>query len=216
MSPIFVSVYLFFRHYGLLGMFLSMFIENIGIPLPTEIGYLIGVTYTQVHPNSTLFIVSLLTLGHVAGSSVAYAIGRYGHKWFHQRLHYSRRYQDIHDRLVRWYDEYGAITIFATRFIGYVRPWSSFVAGYVEFPFPMFVGLTLIGSLIFNLIALYSSWIVVTVWQRYAAYHIVIAVMITLSFSGFIMYQLFRHLQGGNQSKKSRTDAEDGQSPRSE
>lgn len=187
-----VALYELFRRYGLAGIAASMFIENVGIPLPTELGYLAAVSIAAGRGYGTLIVLAALTVGHLAGSVTAYVIGRRGDAWVRRRLAKGGRFAETHDRLIRWYGRYGAATIFATRFIGYVRPWSSFVAGFAAFPLGPFVWLTALGSFIFNVIALFLSQRLIHVWQKYPASHLFLVIGGAVCLFGFLAYELLR------------------------
>jgi len=198
MQQIVSAAYHLFRHYGLAGISASMFIENIGIPFPIEVGYLAAVSIIAEQEHGTAVVLSALTFGHLAGATTAYLIGRRGDAWLRRRFSGRTRFAEAQQRLVRWYDRYGSLTIFATRFIGYVRPWSSFVAGFAGFPLAPFALLTALGSLIFNLIALSLSRLLLAFWRKYTGCHLLIAVVITASFLGMFFWELLRQ-RGGRQ-----------------
>lgn len=179
------------RHLSLAGAFASMFIENIGIPFPTEFGYLAAVNLLTHHRDALWFILTVLTAGSVLGSAIAYVVGRRGTDWLISRFNSPRqrhRLEAIHTKIIRWYERYGIWTVLATRFIGYVRPWSSFVAGAAKFPFWPFIGLTTLGSLVFNALALIFSHVLLQIWYQYAQWHVVIAIVLLISFFPFLFW----------------------------
>ena len=77
------------------------------------------------------------------------------------------RFMEVSDAIHRWYRRYGNSTIFATRFIGYVRPWSSLVAGFARIDWLPFLWWTLIGTLIFNIIVLQFTVYFLDWWVRF-------------------------------------------------
>ncbi len=186
----FLSVYHVAQHYGLAAVMLSMIIENIGIPFPTEVGYILAISLINMGKSNLLIVLTILTAGHVVGSLISYSVGRWGGNWLRRKFKDSERFNGVEHTVVRWYRRYGVMTVFLTRFIGYVRPWSSLVAGFADFPFQPFLYLTLLGSILFNIIALYGSWIFVAIWNKYAAYHLLLALGITLMFLGAVIYKL--------------------------
>jgi len=184
------GLYHAFREYGLPGIFLSMFIENMGIPLPTELGYLAAIWMIDRGQHSVAVVLVVLTAGHLCGSTLAYVIGHRGDSWLRRRFTGHSRLAQVHTRLVAWYGRYGPVTVFATRFIGYVRPWSSFVAGFAGFRLAPFVMLTTVGSFLFNVIALYASWGLVFLWRKYVASQLLLAIVVTVCFLGFVIYEI--------------------------
>lgn len=197
-----VMLYFFelFKSLSLLGAFLSMFIENIAIPLPTEIGYLIGHDLIARGRYSYLVVLFVLTLGHVAGSVISYYIGRLGDNYIKDKISKSSKVKEVHDKLELWYRDYGNLTVFITRFVGYVRPWSSIVAGLAEVPLGPFVLWTTLGSLIFNIINIYFAGIFILIWRRYEALHfLLISLAITFTLAVFI-YGAIKHYRSKKRS----------------
>jgi membrane protein DedA with SNARE-associated domain len=195
-----LSVFLFFKNLGMFGAFLSMFIENIGIPLPTEIGYLISQDLINRKVHSYFLVLLILTFGHVFGSIVSYGVGRWGNGYVVEKLKERKKVQEVREKLEKWYKDYGNITVFATRFIGYVRPWSSLVAGFAGISFWPFLLWTSVGSLLFNIMTLYMSSIFLAIWRRYAIYHSLIVTAMVLSFCGLIIYELIQTIR--NRAKR--------------
>lgn len=197
------NVFHFFQHLGIFGAFLSMLIENIGIPLPTEIGYLIAQDLINRGVDSYILVLIVLTLGHVFGSVVSFGIGRFGGNFVEKKLKKNPKITEVHEKIIKWYEKYGNFTIFLTRFVGYVRPWSSFVAGFAETEFSTFLILTTIGSLIFNIMVLYFSGIVILIWRKYAFLHVVMIGISLLLFFGFIVYEIVSYLLSVRKRDKS-------------
>jgi len=183
---------LYLQQFGHLFIFASMFIENIGVPIPTEFGYLAAIALLDKQSSNITFILFILTLGHLAGSCLAYSIGRKSDHWLHTWLKKHRKFEEVHLKLISWYSKYGAITTFACRFIGYVRPWSSFAAGFALFPFWPFFWLTLVGSFIFNILALVFSYFLSQLWTTHSDYQGLIVIGIGLSFFGLVFFELAR------------------------
>ena len=189
-----------FRGLGVWGAMLSMFVENLGIPLPTEIGYLIAQNLVNTGRVAYPLILIVLTIGHVAGSIISYLIGRAGDSFVTKKLKENSRIREVRGKLKKWYAKYGNLTVFLARFVGYVRPWSSFVAGFSEVPFWPFLIWTTLGSLIFNVFTLYFTGIVIMIWRRYASFHFWIIVIGLILFSGLLIYGL---VSGWLKKKKS-------------
>ncbi|HOX41662.1 MAG TPA: DedA family protein [bacterium] len=187
-----IDLFNFFKDLGIWGAFLSMMIENMGIPLPTEIGYLIGQDLIQRQVHSYPLVLAILTIGHVLGSVISFMAGRVGDNFVIERLKRNGRVQETHDKLESWYQKYGNLTVFLTRFVGYVRPWSSFVAGFAGVKFWQFFLWTTLGSLIFNIICLYFSGVFILIWRKYAVYHVALISIMAILFFAVIIYQVFR------------------------
>lgn len=187
------AIVIFFNALGMFGAFLSMFIENIGIPLPTEIGYVIAQNLVNERLYTVFDAVLILTLGHLAGSLISYEIGKAGDNIVTNKVQENHKIQMVHNKLTNWYKKYGTLTVFLTRFVGYVRPWSSFVAGFADVPFWPFILWTTLGSLIFNILALYFSNIFIAIWRTYAQYHVLIILIATCLFFAYFIYLVIKY-----------------------
>ena len=201
MSQFFASTFYFFKSLSVFGAFLSMFVENIGVPLPTEIGYLIS---QELITNGTISygaMLLILTLGHVLGALFAYAVGRLGDSYIKTRVEKSKKIVEMHQKLNGWYKKYGSLTVFLTRFVGYVRPWSSYVAGLAEVKFWPFLLWTTLGSLIFNVINIYFARILILVWRQYEMYHFLIITIALILFFAVVIYEFFKYLKSLQKKK---------------
>jgi len=187
-------VFHYFQSLGTTGVFLSMFIENIGIPLPTEIGYVIAQSLINNASQTFVYILFIVTMGHILGSLISYWIGRWGGN-LTKKLFKISKVEQTREKLVLWYKRYGNLTVFLTRFVGYVRPWSSYVAGFSDVPFWPFLAWTSLGSLIFNIGILMFSKSVIIIWDRFAWLHLIIIIIAFICFFGILLFELFRYLR---------------------
>jgi membrane-associated protein len=85
----------------------------------------------------------------VLGALIAYAIGFYGSRELLERhsgkLHLSHGRLD---RAHRWFERYGPVTIFVSRFLPVVRAAFPYVAGAARMPYRRMVAFAAIGSLL--------------------------------------------------------------------
>jgi membrane protein DedA with SNARE-associated domain len=177
-------------HYGLLGIFTSMAIENMAVPFPTEGAFLISQHLITAHLYSFWFMFWLIVAGQLFGSMLSYWIGRALRELAEKYLARNKGFKETEGKLTRWYETYGSIAVFATRLIGYVRPWSSLVAGLADFPFWPFVLWTFLGTLIFVYPTMHITGLLVLVWQRYPDTHILISLGAFVLFFGVMIYKI--------------------------
>jgi len=171
------------------GIFFSMLIENMGVPFPVEASYLLAAALIKQGHSYALMLI-LLTGGHLAGSMLAYGLGRWGKDRLINRWSHKPGFMKVNDSIHKWYDRYGSITIFATRFIGYVRPWSSLVAGYARIRWQPFLGWTFIGTLLFNIIVLQFTIYFLQWWTRFGSFFRYASIaLFLLSFSAIFWAQ---------------------------
>lgn len=133
---------------GYAGVVITMTIESACIPLPSEIimpfsGFLVA------QGRFSLWGVALAgAIGNVIGSTLAYAVGRYGGREFVWR--YGKYFLIVHrdvDRADRWFARYGQWAVFFTRLLPIVRTFISLPAGMARVRFVPFIIYTFLGSI---------------------------------------------------------------------
>lgn len=157
-----------------------MAIENMGIPFPTEASYILGQNYITHAQVSYVLILSILVAGQTIGSLLSYFLGRR----IALSMHIRPELDDVQEKVAGWFGKYGYITVFATRLLGYVRPWSSYVAGIAEVPFWPFLYYSVSGTIVFTAVSLLLTKQIVYLWHHY----FLIRVILNTSFAvGFII-----------------------------
>lgn len=144
----------FVRDAGLPGIFVLMALSSACIPIPSEVvmlfaGFVVAdpaQSHSHHHLTMTTIILAGL-LGTMAGSWIAYAVGRGG------RLELLERHgAKLHmgpaqiERADRWFARYGEPAVLWGRIVPLVRAFVSLPAGVARMPFWRFTLLSLIGS----------------------------------------------------------------------
>jgi len=138
--------------YGYLAVFLLMLAESACIPIPSEVimlfgGALAAGAYPGAHP-TLIGIVVAGVLGNVAGSYIAWAVGRYAGQPAVRR--WGRRFgvsgHDI-DRADAWFDRYGSAAVLFGRMVPVVRTFISLPAGFAGMPAGRFGLFTTLGCI---------------------------------------------------------------------
>lgn len=203
---VYADLWTWVQAHGMVGVFLFMVIENMGVPFPTELGYLAtqGLISRGLIPWWWAFTV--IASGHLAGSAVTYYAGRTGDsalgRWFTHR----KRLMLARDRLQHWYARWGPLTILFGRLVGQVRPWSSLVAGMAGVPQGVFWLWTVLGTLIYSAAAMYASVIGFDLWNRFPTLRGPMLGLLFAVFYGSMMYALIhrwvaRHWRRRRQEK---------------
>lgn len=139
----------FLTHAGYLALIIFAFIEACCIPISSEITFgFAGVLAYQGHLSLALVIV-IGSLAELAGSSVAYGLGRKGGRRAVERY---RRYllmtrKDV-ERAEGFFAGRGAWSVAVARIIPLVRAFTGLVAGLVEVPGLAFAVFNLIGTVV--------------------------------------------------------------------
>lgn len=184
------------NNYGYMGIMILIAIENIFPPIPSEIILTFGGFMTTTSSLSILGIIISATAGSVIGAIVLYIIGlqldvarleiivdRWGHI-----LRITTN--DIH-KADDWFDKYGHWTVFFCRFVPLIRSLISIPAGMSNMHLGIFLPLTTLGTLIWNIVLVYlgasvgASWeVIVEYMEIYSkiVYIILFLLLITLIF----------------------------------
>jgi membrane protein DedA with SNARE-associated domain len=130
---------------GYAGIFLLMLVESANVPMPSEATMLFA-GFKVSDGDLTLFgIVVAGVLGNVVGSWIGYAIGYWGREELLERHHVFHVNPKQMERVERWFDRYGAITVFFTRMLPIVRTFISTPAGAARMPLGRFTVYTAAG-----------------------------------------------------------------------
>ena len=138
--------------YGYVAVFLLMLAESACIPIPSEVimlfgGALAAGAYPGAHP-SLAGIVLAGVLGNVAGSYIAWGVGRYAGQPAVRR--WGRRFgvrgHDI-DRATAWFDRHGSSAVLFGRVVPVVRTFISLPAGFANMPAGRFGLFTTLGCI---------------------------------------------------------------------
>lgn len=145
------------EQFGYIGIFMLIMLENLFPPIPSEAILTFGgfmTTYTNL---SVFGLVVASSVGSVAGAIILYGIGllldvrrleKIVEKWG-SILRLTKK--DIH-KANDWFSKYGAWTVFFCRFIPLIRSLISIPAGMAHMNFGIFVLLTTLGTVIWNVV----------------------------------------------------------------
>jgi membrane protein DedA with SNARE-associated domain len=189
---------------GYLGVGLAMAIESAMIPLPSELilpfaGFMVS-DPTQIEPITGQpwnfwIVVIVATIGNTCGSLVAYAIGAWGGRPFLERY---GRYLLIRDHEIeaadRFFEKYGAATVFFGRLLPIVRTFISFPAGVTRMPIGKFIVYSTAGALPWSIALVYAGMVLGANWveirEALKPFDLLIAVGVGLVFIGLLWWRL--------------------------
>jgi membrane protein DedA with SNARE-associated domain len=189
---------------GYLGVGLAMAIESAMIPLPSELilpfaGFMVS-DPTQIEPITGQpwnfwIVVIVATIGNTCGSLVAYAIGAWGGRPFLERY---GRYLLIRDHEIeaadRFFEKYGAATVFFGRLLPIVRTFISFPAGVTRMPVGKFIVYSTAGALPWSIALVYAGMVLGANWveirEALKPFDLLIAVGVGLVLIGLLWWRL--------------------------
>lgn len=161
--------------FGYIGIFLLIMLENLFPPIPSEVILTFGGFMTTQTDLTVWGVVIASTIGSVAGAIVLYAIGalvgisrieRFVDKWGKfLRLTSS----DIR-KANSWFEKYDVWTVFFCRFVPLIRSLISLPAGLAKMNFFVFLLLTTLGTLIWNLVLVKVGAAVGDSWETIVHY----------------------------------------------
>jgi membrane protein DedA with SNARE-associated domain len=144
-------------HLGYPGLFVVMFLGNMGAPAGTEIVMpTAGALAAQGHLPTLgalpawILVAIVGTIAEVCGATALYAVGYYGGVPVIER--YGKYIGFKHSALLKvqaFYERFGTITVFWCRFVPFVRGVASFPAGISRMQKRYFITYTALGSAIF-------------------------------------------------------------------
>jgi membrane protein DedA with SNARE-associated domain len=189
---------------GYLGVMAAMAIESAMIPLPSELilpyaGFLVS-DPSQLEPItgqpwSFWIVVIVATIGNTIGSLIAYAIGAYGGRPFLERYggYLLIRPHEI-EAADRFFERYGAATVFFGRLLPIVRTFISFPAGVTRMPLGKFILFSTAGALPWSIalafagVQLGANW--TQIRETLQPFDLAIAVAVVLLFVGLLWWRL--------------------------
>ena len=139
--------------YGYLAVFVLMLAESACIPVPSEVimmfgGAMAAGAFPGEQPPLLIGVVAAGVLGNVAGSYLAWAVGKYAGRaaigrW--GRLVGVREHEI--DRAVAWFERHGPVAVLVGRVIPVIRTFISLPAGFAGMPASRFGLYTTLGCI---------------------------------------------------------------------
>ncbi len=188
------------RSVGLAGVLGLMAITGVVAVPGTEPTMLFAGFNVYQHHLSLVGIIVCGTIGDVLGASIAYAIGYFGSRELVAR-HGRKLHIDEHgvDRAHRWFERRGDPVIFVSRLMPVVRAGFPYAAGIARMPYPRFVTLAALGSLVwvsalaFLGRAVGASW---PSWRHHLEYVDYAAVAIAVAVIAYLLVRRWRGRSG--------------------
>lgn len=184
-------LYQFMSEWGYWALLLTMILENMNIPIPSEVvlgfaGFLVSqdiFTYWAA--------VTVGALAGIIGSLLSYAIGYYGGRPL--LLRYGRyimlRQHKLH-RADDWFHRYGGIAVFTGRLLPGVRTFISLPAGMARYPLLPFIGYTVLGTIPWTMLLVWAGMTLGEHWQELLEYDM--EIMLAGAVIAFLAYLFYR------------------------
>ncbi len=192
----------FLTDYGYWFIFLVVFLNNAGFPIPGDVTALGGGVLVQ---NGNLSLWSVVTTAAVAcflGGTFSYGVGKKLGRGVLERSRWMRMTPERLDQTERFFKKHGPKVVFFARFVALVHPITGLLAGVGKMPFRPFLIYNLAGSFAYALsytLAGYffgASWDVLKVWVGRGALYFLLVVLVLFFFSRLLrdpLHQLMVH-----------------------
>ena len=168
----------FLTEWGYTALFITMALENMNIPIPSEIilgfaGFLVSQQIFSFWPT-----ILIGTIAGLTGSLLSYYIGLKGGREF--MLRHTAKGGLGAKKLVaakNWFETYGGIAIFTGRLLPGIRTFISLPAGISRYPLSPFILYTILGTIPWTILLVYLGDMLGENWTLLLAYKIEIAVI---------------------------------------
>jgi len=173
-----------FGSWGWVAVFILMVLESACIPVPSEAIMPFAGFVVSEGEMSLFAIVTAGVAGNVVGSWISYWIGLYGGRPFVDKYgkYVLLRHHHL-DLAERWFERWGAPTVFFSRMLPIVRTFISLPAGMARMPFWKFTLYTTLGCIpwVFMLgyvgVKLGDNWEKIRSYLHYADYLVLAAIV---------------------------------------
>jgi membrane protein DedA with SNARE-associated domain len=135
--------------WGYLGIFICVFVGNLGVPVPEETVMLAAGFFAARELFDLRYVYVVVIMSAVFGDCTGFVIGRTGGQVVILRLadrfHFLR---SRYDRLLVFFQDHGSKAVFMARFIAGARFMAGPMAGACKMPFFQFLGWNVLGALV--------------------------------------------------------------------
>jgi len=183
-------------HFGYISVFVLMIFESMVLPVPSEAvmpfaGFLVA------EKRFTFFMVAIVsTFGSFVGSLISYYIGLYGGEPFLKK--YGHYFFLDHEELAltnKFFNKFGDLTIFISRFIPVIRHLISLPAGFTKMNLPKFIFYTIIGAGMWNMFLTICGFYLRHKWETVMKYSKILDIAVIAIIILLIGLFVYKHLK---------------------
>jgi len=155
-----------FARYGYAVVFVGVFLENTGLPVPGETALLAGAAMAHFGRLSLPWVVVTAVGGAVLGDNLGFFVGRrYGRalvERFGSRLGLTRARLRQFDR---FFERHGGRTVFIARFVTGLRVFGALLAGASGLPWPTFIFYNAAGAIAWSTAIAIAGYSLAYSWE---------------------------------------------------
>ena len=156
------------HHYGYIGVFFILFMENLGIPFPAETTLTIsGIAWTQ-HVFRLIPLLVAASLGNILGSTIAYGIGRFlGRPVIVRFGKYIGITNERLDKANAMFQKYQSPVVLFGKFIAGIRVLIPYLAGINKMSFAVFTIYNAVSAVVWAGVFIVVGKYIGIEWTRY-------------------------------------------------
>ena len=157
------------RDLGYAGLALLMLAETVFPPIPSEAVLPLAGYLVERGDFNYVLVLLTSTAGSVLGAMLLYEAARHGGRPFAERfLRFAHLQPEKLDEAERWFARRGALIVLLGRCVPGMRSLVSLPAGLLRMPRLQYLGLTLLGSAIWNAVLVTVGYLLGSQWERVA------------------------------------------------
>jgi membrane protein DedA with SNARE-associated domain len=157
------------RDLGYAGLALLMLAETVFPPIPSEAVLPLAGYLVERGDFNYVLVLLTSTAGSVLGAMLLYEAARHGGRPFAERfLRFAHLQPEKLDEAERWFGRRGALIVLLGRCVPGMRSLVSLPAGLLRMPRLQYLGLTLLGSAIWNTVLVTIGYLLGSQWERVA------------------------------------------------
>jgi len=216
LGPSLNSIAPYLQQYGYYAIFLAIFLEDFGIPLPGESTLIAGALLSATGMYKIYWVVLLGIFAASAGDNVGYAIGHFGGIKFVKKFgKYIFLTQKRLQKLESFFERHGGKIVVSARFIEGFRQFNGIIAGISSMPWKIFLVYNIIGAILWV-----SVWagiayflgnrldFIFTLFQKFELYVLIGAGIVLIT---FILYRFLVRNSKGKENLKPSDEKANGQ-----
>jgi len=156
-----------FSRYGYAVVFLGVFLENAGLPVPGETALLAGAALARFGRLSLVWVIATAIGGATLGDNLGFLVGRRGGRALAERHGWK---VGLNARRLTQFDGYferhGAKTVFIARFITGLRVFGALLAGTSGLPWRKFLFYNATGAVVWATAVALAGYALAYSWER--------------------------------------------------
>jgi membrane protein DedA with SNARE-associated domain len=157
------------RDLGYAGLALLMLAETVFPPIPSEAVLPLAGYLVERGDFNYVLVLLTSTAGSVLGAMLLYEAARHGGRPFAERfLRFAHLRPEKLEDAERWFARRGALIVLLGRCVPGMRSLVSLPAGLLRMPRLQYLGLTLLGSAIWNAVLVTIGYLLGSQWERVA------------------------------------------------